>query len=362
MRLLYVSGTYAPKAWSGGELSAHTLLKTVSQLGLAEVVVFTDRRAGVQAETQEYEGVLIQSSPHPDRVQNLLKLIDRFSPDIIFTQPYWHDIALRIAKQRKIPSVFRLPNVPSYIDLSLSSEYSPALIIVQTTKAKEYVRDKFSREAHLLPAFIDLNRVKFKQRAQQQYITMFNPVLEKGGAVFREIAREMKDRRFAFVPGWTSHRDAHGRFDKDVFQRSAESEGSSYDGQLPEEATLADLSNVTALAPRDDVGEIYAQTRILLAPSQWEEQFARVIYEACINGIPVLASSIAGILEHSSNCAMLVEDYTSPRAWMEHIRMLDDPLLYSDLAKRGKNWVEANYNLEQLAIEFMSIVTSRTSI
>ena len=49
MRLLYVSGTYAQKAWSGGELSAHTLLKTLKRLGLAEILVFTDRRAGISA-------------------------------------------------------------------------------------------------------------------------------------------------------------------------------------------------------------------------------------------------------------------------------------------------------------------------
>lgn len=357
MRLLYVSGTYAPGAWSGGELSAHTLLKTLKQLGLAEILVFTDHHSGMPGELFEYENIFIQSSPHMDREMNLLRLIDKYSPDIILTQPYWHDIALKIAKQSKIVSVFRLPNVPSYIDLSPSSQYSPSVIIVQTKKAREYVRDEFSREAHLLPAFIDLNRARAHKKDQQEYITMFNPVLEKGGAIFREVAQVMKDRAFAFVPGWTSHRNESGQFDMEIFRKSAESEGLSYDGYLPEEASLADLGNVTVLAPRDNVGEIYAQTKILLVPSQWEEQFARVIYEACINGVPVIASSVAGIIEHSRHCTILVEDYSSPQAWIDQIEMLNDRDIYAERAQRGKLWVEANYNLENLAIEFMDIVS-----
>ena len=362
MRLLYVSGTYAPGAWSGGELSAHTLLKTLKRLGLAEVLVFTDNNSTMPERTISYEHILIQSSPHVHREQNLLRLIDRFSPDIIFTQPYWHDIALKIAKEKGIVSVYRLPNVPSHIDISSSSKYRPSSIIVQTKTAKKYVHDAFSREAHVLPAFIDLNRARAHRADNQKYITMFNPVLEKGGEVFRKVAQQMKDRAFAFVPGWTSHRNEFGQFDNEIFRKSSESEGLGYNGYLPEEASFADLGNVTALAPRDNVGEIYAQTKILLVPSQWEEQFARVIYEACINGIPVVASSVAGIIEHSKHCATLVENYSSPQAWIDQIEILDDAAIYSDRAERGRAWVKANYDLENLAIEFMSIVSQCGSI
>jgi len=357
MRLLYVSGTYAPGAWSGGELSAHTLLKTLKRLGLAEILVFTDRHSGMADEPFEYENIPILSSPHAEREQNLLRAIDDYSPDVIFTQPYWHDLALGIAKKTGIASVFRLPNVPSHIDLSLSSPFSPSVVIVQTRKAKDYVRDVFSRESHVLPAFIDLQRARSGHGGEPRYLTMFNPVLEKGGAVFRRIAEAMNDRSFALVPGWTSHRNESGQFDKEIFRKSAESEGFSYDGYVPEEASCADLANVTVLAPRDNVGEIYAQTKLLLVPSQWEEQFARVIYEACANGVPVIASAIAGISEHSSHCATLVEDFTSPRAWIEQIEKMDDPAIYSERALRGKTWVEANYNLDKLAIEFANIVS-----
>ena len=361
VRLLYVSGTYAPGAWSGGELSAHTLLKTLKQLGLAEILVFTDRHPGMPEEIFEYESISIQCSSHANREKNLLRLIHEYSPEIIFTQPYWHDIALKIAKYSKITSVFRLPNVPSYIDLSLSSQYAPSVIIVQTQKAEKYVHDAFSREAYVLPAFIDLNRSRARQKGHREYITMFNPVMEKGGAVFRKVAQEMQNRAFAFVPGWTSHRNESGQFDKEIFRKSSESEGLSYDGFLPEEASFSDLQNVIALPPRDNVGEIFAQTKILLVPSQWEEQFARVIYEACANGIPVIASAVAGIIEHSRNCATLVEDYSSPQAWIDQINLLDDPAIYSERAERGRQWVEANYDLEKNAIAFMNIVSNCNS-
>jgi glycosyltransferase involved in cell wall biosynthesis len=356
MRILYVSGTYAPGAWSGGELSAHTLLKTLKRLGLAEPLVFMDRHAGTPDERFEYEGIPIQSSEHGDRERNLALLIQEFTPDVVFTQPYWHETALKVAKQLGIVSVFRLPNVPSHIDLSISSPFAPSCIVVQTTKARAYVRDAFSREAHLLPAFIDLDRAKSRREGRRRFITMFNPILEKGGAVFRKVAEELRDRPFAFVPGWTSHRDASGRFDREIFRKSAESEGCTFDGWIPEDASFEDLDNVSRLEPRDDVVEIYDETRILLVPSQWEEQFARVIYEACANGLPVIASAVAGIAEHSRDCAILVEDFASPRAWIEEIERLDDPEIYADHARRGRDWVERNYDLEKIAVDFAAFV------
>jgi glycosyltransferase involved in cell wall biosynthesis len=185
---------------------------------------------------------------------------------------------------------------------------------------------------------------------------MFNPVLEKGGSVFRQVVERMNGRAFAIVPGWTSHRDKSGRFDTAVFRKSAESEGLTYDGYLPKEPAFVHLPNVTVLAPRDNVGEIYAQTRILMVPSQWEEQFARVIYEACVNDIPVIASAVGGILEHSRHCAILLDDYASPQAWIERIMLLDDSSVYTETAQRGKTWVRSNYDLKRLAIEFMNLV------
>src|SRR5262249_21673509 len=62
-------------------------------------------------------------------------------------------------------------------------------------------------------------------------------------------------------------------------------------------AALAACGNIALLEPAEDIREILRQTRVLLAPSLWPEARGRVIVEAMLCGVPVLASDIGGIRE-----------------------------------------------------------------
>ncbi|MBP3529792.1 MAG: glycosyltransferase family 4 protein [Thermoguttaceae bacterium] len=57
------------------------------------------------------------------------------------------------------------------------------------------------------------------------------------------------------------------------------------------------LANLYALQQVDDLREFYRQTRILLAPSLWNESFGRVAVEAGLNGIPVVCSNRGALPE-----------------------------------------------------------------
>jgi glycosyltransferase involved in cell wall biosynthesis len=70
---------------------------------------------------------------------------------------------------------------------------------------------------------------------------------------------------------------------------------------------LLRLSNVRLLPPAEDIGDILAQTRILVVPSLWGEAFGRVVVEAMLRGIPVIASDSGGLPE-----AKLDVDYVVP--------------------------------------------------
>jgi len=104
----------------------------------------------------------------------------------------------------------------------------------------------------------------------------------------------MPDVAFAAVPTWgTTHADR---------------------------AQLARQTNVRVLPPSDDIDAVLSQTRTLLMPSLWAEAKGRIILEALLRGVPVLASDVGGIRE-----AMLGVEHVLPvNPIVEYVGTLDD--------------------------------------
>src|SRR5262245_17779180 len=98
MRLLYISRTYAPGAFAGGELSVHTLLRELRRSHNVDVLVAADKRyTGAVEGSTEFEGVPIRGINHESRYQSLLGVVDSFGPNAILTQQNWNELALRLA-------------------------------------------------------------------------------------------------------------------------------------------------------------------------------------------------------------------------------------------------------------------------
>jgi len=362
MRLLYVSGTYAPNAFSGSELSAHTLLKHLAQHHEVEVLVASDERyAPPPSRRLLHDGVEIHGIRHERRSEEIRKIVESFAPDLIYTQPWWHDVALEVAGERKIPSILRLPDSSFPRDLVLSPSTRPAAMVAQTQEMLSLARE-FGIRGVLLPAFIDLDRVQARgEEIDRRFVTMINPVREKGGFVFRDIAARAPDREFAVVRGWWSLRDEKGRFDLVKIKRAYESQGRTYDGWLPEEPDFTKLANVTVLPPRDAVHEIYDQTRILLCPSLWKEQFGRVIFEAAANGVLVIASGIPTLRENAGDAAIFVDRFSRPKAWLKELRRFDNQIAYEEARGRGQRYVLDHYSLQAAGISFLDLMNSLVS-
>ncbi len=115
------------------------------------------------------------------------------------------------------------------------------------------------------------------------FITMVNPSAIKGIAIFLELARALPGGRFAAVPTWAT--------------------------TAADRLALKQFPNVEMLQPTEDIDQIFARTRIILTPSLWGEAFGRIVVEAMLRGIPVLASNLGGLPE-----AKLGVDYLLPVA------------------------------------------------
>ncbi|XGB43808.1 MAG: glycosyltransferase family 4 protein [Nodosilinea sp. LVE1205-7] len=160
--------------------------------------------------------------------------------------------------------------------------------------------------------FVEPTKCKV-QHHQKKYVTFINPVPQKGVETVVKVAQNMPDVQFLFVKGnWFTYKSNEEYFIK--------------------EARL--LPNVEVWEHQEDVRSIYEVTDILLVPSIFKETFGRVILEAHINGIPVIASNVGGIDYTLGLGGVLIDSSRDFEAYVEAIRTLkSDSKFYSNLSR-----------------------------
>ena len=130
-----------------------------------------------------------------------------------------------------------------------------------------------SRSVHLPPAMSPW-------LAPHKFVTLVSPSPEKGLAVFSTLARRMPHVQFAAVATqWTGAETV---------------------------AKLQSLGpNVTILPAHPNVDVIFRQTKVLIAPSLWQECCPLIVMEACLRAIPCVSSDVFGLPEANANGALL---------------------------------------------------------
>ncbi|GAA2108172.1 glycosyltransferase family 4 protein [Streptomyces synnematoformans] len=145
------------------------------------------------------------------------------------------------------------------------------------------------------------------RRGGGRHITLINSTLSKGAGVLGELAARMPQRRFLAVRG-------------------------GYGEQVPPDA--ANVEVVDQVPGRDLPAAVYARTRILIMPSDYES-WGRAGVEAMASGIPVIAHPTEGLKESLGDAGLFC-DRGDIGAWHKAIEQLDDPAVYRAASARAR--------------------------
>jgi glycosyltransferase involved in cell wall biosynthesis len=174
-------------------------------------------------------------------------------------------------------------------------------------------RAAFNIEPDVIPPLVQPER--YRCTSERTHVTFVNPVLEKGAEIVLALVDARPDIPFLIVEGWP-------------MPRSWRKERTDY------QARLRSRPNVTWQRSVADMRRVYSRTRILLAPSMWEEAWCRVVTEAQISGIPVLASDRGGLPDSVGPGGVLVSHAAPMEEWVRQLSaMWDNGMSYARLSR-----------------------------
>jgi glycosyltransferase involved in cell wall biosynthesis len=286
----------------------------------------------------------------PIELQQFVFLFDealrRFSPDVVLTYgpaPTPQDV-MRRARKRGVTTVFCLHGYGYYERWF----YEDADHVLTTSPyLSEFYRAKVGIFSTAIPSPIEWAQV-LAPTENRCCVTMINPSLMKGGALFARLAERLGIERpdipvMAVLSTPYSH--VLGEFGID-FER---------------------FPHFMGTPPVPEPANIYALTRILLVPSVFEEPFGRVAAEALINGIPPLVGNRGALPETAGGAGRVLPipdwmtdgDKQLPSSeevapWFDAILELwDDPARYEEASTLARQVGERLYSEETLKRRYL---------
>lgn len=223
--------------------------------------------------------------------------LDEFRPDCVIVQSTDAMPLAEAVNERRIPLVVYWHDV--FTDRNCRPNGLSARFCANSNFTASVYENLFGVKAAVIPPLIDRTRYE-TNRAGARCVTFVNPHPDKGAVLATEIAARCPEISFEFVESWMLDRTTR----RWLFRR------------------LSDLSNVRFTTRQSDMRPIYAQTYILLVPSQCAEGWGRVASEAHISGIPVVGSRLGGLIEAIGPGGLLIDPSAPAEVWCEALRGL----------------------------------------
>jgi glycosyltransferase involved in cell wall biosynthesis len=296
MRVLAMLHLFPPHHNAGAERMVLALLSALVDRGHEVDVLLSQRHPEI---TGPYEIGGIRVHPHREKTDPF-----RFVPenaDVIVTHLENTPRAAALGESYKIPVVKVVHNTFTPTRMQLTRGISLAVYNSQWMAAEFADLDVDSIVVHPPVRAADY------ATTPGSAITLINLYEPKGPRTFYALAERFPDLSFLAVQG-------------------------AYGTQV-----VRDLPNVTHVPHMDGDrmrDEVYARTKILLVPSDYES-WGRVGIEAMASGIPVIAHPTPGLKESLGEAGIFV-DRRNINGWADAITSLLKPRAYSAAGKRAK--------------------------
>jgi glycosyltransferase involved in cell wall biosynthesis len=207
---------------------------------------------------------------------------------------------------------------------------SKADIVVSNSKfIAEGIKNQFDRGGEIVYPLINVAGIVDRDKGVDhngQFITVIGYEDIKGGRIVENIAKIMPDHQFMIV----------GRNFNQPIKRG----------------------NILYQPWSKNVEEIYGMTKILLAPSLWDEAFCRVAVEGTALGIPCIGSNKGGIPE-VLNKNFIIDDVWNIDLWKNKIKEIEDN--YDECRVSLKKQV-LKFNAEDQIKKFKEIVKGKLNL
>ncbi|MEM1428897.1 MAG: glycosyltransferase [Pseudomonadota bacterium] len=324
MRILFAGGNgWLPEASGGTQNSTDHLIRQSMKQGHACAVYcgFAGRGLfGLRMKVQRKLtgrpfsvdrglGYEVMRTWEPLERPRLMAAIARFRPDVVVVQTRRSAALGQAFADLGVPVVLYLRNVEFAENEGDVSAIPGARFIANSAFTAETYRNAYGIECTVIPPTIDFDH--YRTDTTREFATLINIHPKKGYGVARDIARACPDIPFLFVEAWTL-----------------------WDGLFAEiMAEIDALPNVTFQRRTSDMSSIYGRTKVLLAPSQWEEAWGRVASEAQCSAIPVLGSNRGGLPQAIGPGGIVLAHDAPTQAWGDALRRIwFDATAYAELS------------------------------
>ena len=332
MRILFAGGnSWLPEASGGTQHSTdHLIRKSVAEghdcavyCGFSGHGTFGLRMKIQKKLTGRYFsvdnslGYEVMRTWNPLESQHVRAAVDRFAPDVVVVQTR-HSAKLGQEFARLgLPVVLYLRNVEfAENDGDVSAIPNARFIANSSFTAGKYASE-YGIDCTVITPTIDFEKYHFETTGET--VTLINIHPKKGYEVARDVARACPDIPFLFVEAWTL-------WDEQFKQIKSEIDA---------------LPNVIFMRRVSEMSKVYSRTRILLAPSQWEEAWGRVASEAHCSGIPVIGSDRGGLPQAIGPGGTVLPHDAPTEIWAAEVRRLwSDETAYAELSAAARDYAQ----------------------